>query len=356
MMKIERLLVAAVLLAASASASAQSQTPIGPQASNDDGASSLSVSALLQKAREESAGAQNVAGAALSIGSSKLQEQISAPGAAPVCSDGKAHTIRLSLNRDRLLGTLAARKHTDICTLWGSLNKGERTIFEMVTAYFGSCQSRLTPQGSSQEATALDFATTLYSINAPGVGTDSKCGGMDANRIYLAFDGPNNPAMRSMRGVQPAQNKWEASDDMAGAHRPFTDRDMIDWKSMPLGNSEGPQWHFFRTESDLNADRQAALSRRPGVCGFNHPNIVEATIAFSFDHDSNPLCNDGWIKKIAKKSGDPEWDYAPVGCSQSEPAGSEVNEGGAHNGLGASLINGSCEMAELQLPKTASRR
>jgi hypothetical protein len=269
------------------------------------------------------------------------------PAAAAHCGDGQV----LGSNRDRLLDKLAKRKQTDVCTLWSSLNKSERDIFDMVTAYFNSCQSSL--QGPSAQSTALEDAVDLYSINGAGVGTDSKCGGKDANRLYLSFNSGDKLAIQDMRR-HVAGNVWRGSDDLAGPHYPFTGRDMIRWKKMVLGNSEGPQFHFFKSESDLNAN---GLKSRSGACGVTDPNVVEATIAFNWDHDSNPLCKKSWLQEVADKSGeDPQWDYRPSGCTATPPINSEVNGGGTHNGLGARLENNACVMDKLQLPGTTASR
>src|ERR1019366_2288579 len=84
-----------------------------------------------------------------------------APGT-DVCADGKPHTFRLRENRDRLLASLADEKsqilHQKIepCQLWANLSPDEQAIFEVVTAYLGSCESRLNSPPSASDDAALD--------------------------------------------------------------------------------------------------------------------------------------------------------------------------------------------------------
>jgi hypothetical protein len=293
-----------------------------------------------------------------------------------VCADGKAHTFRLQENRDRLLATLAAEKGVDACNLWSSLSLAERDIFEMVTAYMGSCESRLAPPPSTSDETALDHAQKLYSINAPGLqdidaapvpSGGGACGGYDSNRVFIGFDATAINAMRESHESlgQPwggplnpkhtnGYNWWRASNDPGGPHTPFTDRDMICWGGMPcwlrFGNSEGPTWHFFAKDGDIGSPAvQKKLWDRRGVCGVNDPHLAELTIAFNWDHESDPLCGKGWTKEIIEKIGPANFrTYKPSGSggnSCDAPAINTDADGGSghpHAGLGPDQLDHTC--------------
>jgi hypothetical protein len=140
----------------------------------------------------------------------------------------------LADNRDRLIDDLARRKCADRCTLWAALNEAERYIFLMDTAYLGSPESLLYPPGSSNLETALDHAVALYTINGPKAGQGvllNGLGGNDYNRIYVGFDALAICVMRNFTIANPTDtkgyNEWVKSDDLAGPHAPFTQRDMI---------------------------------------------------------------------------------------------------------------------------------
>ncbi|HEX3344364.1 MAG TPA: hypothetical protein VHS09_07310, partial [Polyangiaceae bacterium] len=150
------------------------------------------------------------------------------------CNSGGVHTLQD--NRDRLVADLARRKCTDRCTLWAALNEAERYIFLMDTTYLGDTSSRLYPPSYGNVETALDHAGALYSINGPlaGQGVDgSGRGGNDYNRIYLGFDDLAKCVMRNFALANPmpttGYNAWVKSDDVAGPHAPFTQREMIYW-------------------------------------------------------------------------------------------------------------------------------
>src|SRR5207302_8997322 len=178
--------------------------------------------------------------------------------------------------------SLATRKSATSCALWAALNLAERTVFLMVTAYLGDSASRLYPPAFDDSETALDHATALYSINGPkaGEGVDrSGRGGLDYNRIHLGFDALAGCVMRNFAAANPARapgfNLWQKSDDIAGPHRPFTQREMIDWyRSFADVNSNGPQFHHWAADSDFDA---GALDQRLGVCGVTDRSLTELT-------------------------------------------------------------------------------
>lgn len=147
---------------------------------------------------------------------------------------------------DRLITDLSTRKCTDSCTFWAELNLSERYIFLMNTAYLGASTSFLYPPGSGSNETALDHATALYSINGAkaGEGVDgSGRGGNEWNRIYLGFDAFTTCLMRNFSminddGQDPSGNMWVTSDDIAGPHAPFTQREMIFWYKVSQARSQ----------------------------------------------------------------------------------------------------------------------
>jgi hypothetical protein len=264
----------------------------------------------------------------------------------------------LSENRDRLISDLARRKSTSSCALWASLNKAERYIFLMDTAYLGDKSSRLYPPSAGNLETALDHAVALYSINGPkaGQGTDgSGRGGMDFNRIFLGFDALGACVERNFAAANPKRdpefNRWQTSDDSSGPHEPFDQREMIFWDNWLKSNSLGPQIHHWSRDSDFN---QAGIDKRLGVCGVTDPTLTELTVAFDFFHNSNPLGNYagrggfGWQiveKHIAVPA---EWDYAPAGCSAAPPLNDSEDGGGTFNGLGP--VRGAACAAPNDLP------
>jgi hypothetical protein len=273
--------------------------------------------------------------------------------AASSCYSGAAAgTVQsLDANRDRLIADLARRKETNSCTLWASLNKAERYIFLMDTAYMGDKSSRLYPPGSGNLETALDHAVALYSINGPkaGKGNDgSGRGGQDYNRIYLGFDGLAACVMRDASAanpdLDPEFNLWRHSDDLAGAHAPFNDRLMIKWDSWLKANSLGPQFHFWKQASDVDS---TGIDKRLGVCGVTDPTLTELTIAFDFFHNSDPLGDYegrggfGWQIVDKHVNMRANWDYVPNGCAASAPVNDAPDGGGTFNGLGPAL-GGSC--------------
>jgi len=252
----------------------------------------------------------------------------------------------LSVNRDRLIADLARRKSVATCALWASLNKAERYVFLMDTAYLGDKMSRLYPPGSGNLDTALDHAVALYSINGPkaGQGVDhSGRGGNDYNRIYLGFDAAGACVMRDSAaanpGGDPEFNQWRRSDDLAGPHAPFNEREMIEWDSWIKANSMGPQFHHWHGDADFDA---AGINKRLGVCGVTDPTLTELTIAFDFFHNSDPLGDYegrggyGWQIVDQHLSVHAEWDYAPAGCPASAPLNERPDGGGTFNGMGPS--------------------
>jgi hypothetical protein len=259
------------------------------------------------------------------------------------CSDSGVKTLQA--NRDRLVADLARRKCTDSCTLWASLNQAERYIFLMDTTYFGDTTSRLYPPGSGNDETALDHAVALYSINGPmaGQGVDgSGRGGNDYNRIYLGFDDLAKCVMRNFAEANPQQtsgyNMWVKSDDLAGPHAPFTQREMIYWyKAFYDPQSEGPQFHHWHQDSDFT---QSGIDVRLGVCGNTDPSLVESTIAFDTFHNSDPLGDYsgrggyGWQIVAQHSSIDPTWSYMPSGCASTQPVNTDPYGGGTFAGMG----------------------
>jgi len=295
------------------------------------------------------------------LGTLALSAVLSGAAAAPLwgqtasvdaCADDKPHTFRLQENRDKLIATLAAAKKTDPCAFWGSLSLAERDIFEMVTAYLGSCDSRLALPPSTSDETALDHAVTLYSINGPGLqdvvpapvpSGGGACGGYDSNRVFIGFDQTALDDMRKAHeksGLNPKHvkgyNLWEATNDPGGPHTPFTERDMICWGGgpcwLPIGNSEGPTWHFFAKDGDIGAN---GIQGRRGVCGVSDPRIVELTVAFNWDHESDPLCGASWRKDLVDKIGPANFrTYKPNGTCDAPPANIDPDSGLDHGEAG----------------------
>jgi hypothetical protein len=275
------------------------------------------------------------------------------------CNAGGVHTLQQ--NRDRLLADYAARRCTDACTLWAALNEAERYIFLMDTAYFGAPGSRLYPPSSANEETALDHAVALYSINGPKAGQGvllNGNGGNDYNRIYLGFDALAQCVMRSFTAANPdhdaGYNEWVKSDDLAGPHAPFTQRDMIPWfKAIYDPQTQGPQFHFWHQDSDFT---QSGIDQRLGVCGVTDSSLTESTIAFNTVHDSNPLgsySSDGtsmggygW-QIVGQFVGiDADWAYTPTGCAATPPVNTSATGGGTFAGMGPSLDGGVCWPAQ----------
>jgi hypothetical protein len=278
----------------------------------------------------------------------------SADGGALCYADACPGVVQsLQANRDRLIADLATRKCTDSCTLWAALNQAERYIFLMDTAYFGDPTSRLYPPGYGDLETALDHAVALYSINGPkaGQGVDgSGRGGNDYNRIYLGFDPLAECVMRNFAIANPAKtpmyNMWVKSDDLAGPHAPFTQREMIYWYTVPFEfQSDGPQFHHWHQDSDFT---QSGINQRLGVCGNTDRSLVESTIAFDFFHNSDPLgdyANQGgygWQVVSMYLTIDPDWSYMPTGCPVTPPVNTDPYGGGTFAGMGPTLVNGVC--------------
>jgi len=265
------------------------------------------------------------------------------------CNAGGVHTLQE--NRDRLIADLARRKCTDSCTLWAALNEAERYIFLMDTTYFGDTSSRLYPPPSTNAETALDHAVALYSINGPlaGQGVDgSGRGGNDYNRCYFGFDDFAKCVMRNFTAANPSMtagyNMWVKSDDLAGPHAPFTQREMIYWyKAFTDLQSNGPQFHHWHQDSDFT---QSGIDARLGVCGNTDRSLVESTIAFDFYHNSDPLGNYagrggyGWQIVDQHSSINADWAYMPTGCPMSAPVNMDPYGGGTFAGMGPSAISG----------------
>ena len=253
----------------------------------------------------------------------------------------------LSENRDRLVADLAKRKCTDRCALWAALSQAERYIFLMDTAYLGDATSRVYPPGASNVETALDHAVALYSINAPD---GSTLGGQDYNRIYLGFDALATCVMRSFATANPAHtvgyNQWLKSDDVAGPHGPFTQREMIYWyKAFYDLQSEGPQFHHWAKDSDFD---QSGLNQRAGVCGVTDRSMTELTIAFDTFHNSDPLGDyagrGGTGSQIVDQhvTVPANFSYTPTGCAVTAPVNTDPYGGNTFAGRGPVLINGAC--------------
>jgi hypothetical protein len=253
----------------------------------------------------------------------------------------------LQANRDRLIADLARRRCADSCAMWAALSQAERYIFEMDTAYLGASSSRLYPTAMTNVETALDHAVALYTINAPN---GSNLGGLDYNRIYLGFDALAECVMRDFAianpTMDPSGNLWVKSDDIAGPHAPFTQREMIFWYKAAFDpQSEGPQFHLWHQDSDFS---QSGLDQRLGVCGVTDRSIVELTIAYDFTHNSDPLGNYatrggyGW-QIVDQHVGIPaDWSYTPTGCSPTPPVNTDQYGGGTFGGMGPKLVNGAC--------------
>lgn len=264
----------------------------------------------------------------------------------------------LAANRDRLVADLARRKCTDACTLWSALNQAERYVFLMDTAYLGSPASRVFPPSAGLTETALDHATAMYSINGPkaGQGVDfSGRGGGDYNRVYLGFDALATCVMREFAAANPSHaadwNAWVKSDDLAGAHAPFTQREMIYWyKAWYDLQSNGPQFHHWASDADFDA---AGLASRLGVCGVTDRSLTELTIAFDYFHNSDPLGDYsgrggmGWEIVDQYVPGGGAWDYTPTGCAVTSPVNTDPYGGGTFAGMGAHDSNGACVLDPL---------
>jgi len=254
----------------------------------------------------------------------------------------------LQENRDILIETLSLQRCTNSCNLWSALSLAERYIFLMSTAYFASSASYLYPDTMNNNETALDHATILYSINSAkaGEGIDgSGRGGFDYNRIYVGFDDFAKCVIRNYNQANPDKNKnrnmWVKSDDFAGPHTPFTQREMIYWYAEWYElQSNGPQWHHWHLDSDF---RQAGLNERLGVCGVNNTSLTEMTIAFDFFHNSNPLGDyagrGGYGWQIVDKHVGlvVNWKYTPTGCPVTDPINTDTYGGGTFNGMGSCL-------------------
>jgi len=269
----------------------------------------------------------------------------------------------LQANRDRLLADLAARKCTDTCTLWGALNESERYIYLMNTAYLAAPSSLLYPPTDSHPDTALDHATALYSINGSDAGQGvllNGLGGNDYNRIYLGFDALAACVMRNFTEANPTgkagYNMWVNSNDLAGPHAPFTQREMIAWfRGLIDLQTQGPQFHHWAKDSDFT---QSGLNQRLGVCGVTDPTITELTIAFNSVHDSDPLgdygsdgaSNGGYGWQIVDQflgTGFANWMYLPTGCLPTPPVNTSVTGGGTFAGMGPSLNGSTCTPAPI---------
>ena len=271
------------------------------------------------------------------------------------CSTG-AHTLQE--NRDRLIRDYAKRRCTDSCSLWAALNQAERYIFLMDTAYLADPTSRLYPPSYNNTETALDHAVALYTINGPkaGQGTDgSGRGGNDYNRIYLGFDALGECVMRNFAQANPAKtagyNQWQKSDDLAGPHAPFTQREMIYWyKALTDLQSNGPQFHHWHADSDFT---QTGLNARLGVCGVTDRSLTELTIAFDFYHNSDPLGDYagrggfGWQIVDQHDTVPSNWAYTPTSCPMTAPVNTDPYGGGTFAGMGPSLVGGACVAAPL---------
>jgi hypothetical protein len=260
-------------------------------------------------------------------------------------------------NRDRLIADLAKRKCTDACTLWAALNEAERYIFLMDTAYLGAPASLLYPPGSANKETALDHATALYTINGPKAAQGvlfNGLGGNDYNRIYCGFDALAQCVMRDFTIANPTHeagyNEWVKSDDLAGPHAPFTQRDMIAWfKALTDLQTQGPQFHFWAKDTDFT---QSGLNQRLGVCGVTDPSVTELTIAFDSVHDSNPLGKYGTDGRSMGGYGwqvvdqfvalTPDWTYMPSACPTTAPVNTSTTGGGTFAGMGPSLDGSVC--------------
>jgi hypothetical protein len=222
----------------------------------------------------------------------------------------------------------------------------------MDTAYFGSQSSRIHPPNDANQETALDHATALYSINGPDGNT---LGGLDYNRIYLGFDPLAECMMRNFAIANPMHaangNQWVKSDDLAGPHAPFTQREMIFWYKAVLAlQSEGPQFHHWHRDSDFS---QSGINQRLGVCGVSDRSLVESTIAFDFTHNSDPLGDYqtrggyGWQIVDQHVGIDAEWMYMPTGCPVTLPVNTNIY-GGTYAGMGPSSSNGVCSSPSLR--------
>jgi hypothetical protein len=250
----------------------------------------------------------------------------------------------LTANRDRLLGTLAARKGTDTCTLWSGLNLAERYVFLTTTASLESPTLSSLPDGSVD----LDHATTLYTINGPN---GSSCGGFDFNRIFVGMDGYATPFVRGFANGTQGDGQWGYTGDPCGPHFPFDAREAIWWDACSpsillafacdvpglVWEAVAPERHHWSGDGCFSASE---INARRGMCGVSDPSIVEVTFAYNCTHDADPLCNysdgPGFDIVTSHVGIDPQYAYIPSGCAASAPVNSDVHGGGTFGGMGPS--------------------
>ena len=284
-----------------------------------------------------------------------------------IASDGPQP---LSVNRDRLLQSLAARKGTSTCELWGRLTDAERYTFMTLTRVLGSANSYLSPPathywsnsggscdggcslsgtfncpwgqtnyndewvssdtcmicgGCSSDLrqdsteTLLDHAIALYSVNGPD--PSGGCGGGEFNRAFFGFDEWGKGAIRNWT---IAGGNWSSSDDCAGPHGPFTASENIGWGSgaappwCGISQDYGPQRHHWRYDTEM-----VSTDGRRGLCGVSDPSLTEIDIDYNWLHDSNPMCSYGGTpgyQAVEGHMGPGEYDWTPGGCEPTPPS------------------------------------
>ncbi len=284
----------------------------------------------------------------------------------------------LSVNRDRLLQSLAERKGTATCDLWGRLTEAERYVFLSLTRVLGShnsyitgaiphhfrssdsatCDTGCTLSGSfncpwgfttyndeqvSSETcllcggcytdirqdsteTLLDHATALYSVNGPDPG--GGCGGGEFNRAFFGFDEIGKGAIRNWT---IAGGTWSSSDDCAGPHGPFNASETIGWGSgaappwCGLTQDYGPQRHHWQYDSEM-----VSTDGRRGLCGISDPSLVEVDVDYNWLHDSNPMCSYGGApgyRVVEEHMGSGEYEWTPSGCAPTPPSATDTSAG-----------------------------
>jgi hypothetical protein len=161
--------------------------------------------------------------------------------------------------------------------------------------------------------TLLDRATSLYSVNGPR--EPGSADGTEYDRIYLGFDAE---ATMVMRNSLFGWGSWVDSNDPAGPHPPFNQREDIRWGFSIFTGNNGPTRHHWS-----NDGYRVSLCSRLGVGLVTDPSVVEVTTSYNWLHDSNPALTYGgrFGYQIAEDHlGPGQYDWMPSGCPWTPPA------------------------------------